>query len=176
MGFPATGQFKKKVNSFTQTNSLFFLMGQSLQHNTNPIPHLTSFKLDLKKKKKRQTIASLFINYLLDTANKTDNSITDRGVAQRLQQNEKQGGQMFGLGSPICKSAAQLFMGSRNKARTTPLNPLSFGNNVQLWTSSPLPSHKFGFLCTAQHADQGAAVRQRGSGLFFVQCSLFRSL
>lgn len=65
-----------------------------------------------------------------------------------LRQNEKQREQMFvsrldsahSRREPICRSAAQLFMGRRDKAVRMRLNPLSFSNNLGFRTP---PSHHF---------------------------------
>lgn len=58
---------------------------------------------------------------------------------------------------PICSSAAQLFMGRRNKAAIMQLNPLSFSNNLGFQTPAP---H---YLLFSSHV---AARRPMGSSAF----------
>lgn len=98
------------------------------------------------------------------------------------RQNEKHRRQMFAsrLDSahshrePICRSAAQLFMGHRNKAARMQLNPLSFSNNLGFRTPPP---QYFYSHCMPLHPSRWAAVRSRvhESVWLFISVYLFGS-
>lgn len=130
----------------------------SLRRDTNPIPHLTSSKWD-----KIVRAGGVFIRC---------NSRTDRlSVAERLRQSEKRGGQTLARArrEPICKSAAQLFMGERNKVARMRPNSLSFRNSLRIRP----PPRDFYFHCAA---GRWVAVGSRVCSVLFeseqwLQCS-----
>lgn len=76
---------------------------------------------------------------------------------------------------PICRSAAQLFMGRRNEAARTRLNSLSFSNNLGFRTAPPLR-----YFCSqcmawrsqpmASGAFKGASKRLAFFTVYFVCC------